>query len=119
MMLWLGESRGYLTDYVTQCWVRLTGRRVVLAEHAWLAGPIATARGIGPRFFDELARREALDIRRGGPDGDRGLISDFHALASPDFEAQLPEWYRDPDSKRGSKMERNYSAPAGMAGMKG
>lgn len=85
MMLWLGDSRGYLTDYITQRWVRLTGRRVELAQQPWLMGPVATARGIGPKFFEELAYREGLDLRRGGPNDERGLIADFDALASPDF----------------------------------
>ena len=63
MVLWLGDSRGYLTDYLTQRWVRLTGRRVVLAEQAWLDGPIASARGIGPRFFEDRTLRLASGSR--------------------------------------------------------
>jgi hypothetical protein len=85
-MIWLGESRGYLTDYVTQCWVRLTGRPVDLGSDPWLAGPVGDVRGIGREFFAELARREGLELRHGADSHARGLISDFAALAAPDFD---------------------------------
>jgi hypothetical protein len=85
-MIWLGEARGYLTDYVTQRWVQLTGRRVDLASDPWLAGPIGSARGIGRDFFAELARTEGLELLRGGEGIERGLITTFGALAAPDFD---------------------------------
>jgi hypothetical protein len=85
-MIWLGESRGYLTDHVTQRWVQLTGRPVDLGEHPWLAGPAGHVRGIGREFFAELARREGLELHRGTDSRERGLIADFAALAAPDFD---------------------------------
>jgi hypothetical protein len=85
-MIWLGEARGYLTDYVTQRWVRVTGRRVDLGSHPWLAGPAGDVRGIGREFFAELARREGLEIRQGADSHERGVVSDFAALAAPDFD---------------------------------
>ena len=85
-MIWLGEARGYLTDYVTQRWVRLTGRRIEMERDAWLAGPIGSARGIGRQYFAELARAESLELRRGATGEERGLIPNFEALAAPDFD---------------------------------
>ncbi|HEX8673545.1 MAG TPA: hypothetical protein VF710_16735 [Longimicrobium sp.] len=85
-MIWLGESRGYLTDHVTQRWVQVTGRTVDLGEHPWLAGPVGDVHGIGREFFAEFARREGLELRQGADSGERGLISDFAALAAPDFD---------------------------------
>ncbi len=82
-MLWLGESRGHLTDWATQRWVRATGRRVDLAAAPWLAGPVGSPRGVGADFFAVLARREGLDVSRHGV---RGLMADFGALAAPDFD---------------------------------
>ncbi|MBI1734759.1 MAG: hypothetical protein HYR51_06260 [Candidatus Rokubacteria bacterium] len=82
-MVWLGASRGYLTDWVTQRWVQLTGRRVGLAQAPWLAGPIGRPHGIGKDFFVELAREEDLDLAHGG---ERGLVRDFGALAASDFD---------------------------------
>jgi hypothetical protein len=82
-MIWLGDARGYLTDWVTQRWVQATGRRVRLADAPWLAGPTGSTRGIGRDVFDALARRDGLEIRR-PPDG--GLVADFGALAAPDFD---------------------------------
>ncbi|HEX8211665.1 MAG TPA: hypothetical protein VF584_15940 [Longimicrobium sp.] len=57
-----------------------------LGEHPWLAGPVGDVRGIGLEFFAELARREGLDLRQGADSVERGLISDFSALAGPDFD---------------------------------
>ncbi len=85
-MIWLGESRGYLTDHVTQRWVRVTGRSIDLGMDPWLAGPVGDVRGIGREFFAELARREGLELHRGADSHERGLISDFAALAAPDFD---------------------------------
>jgi hypothetical protein len=84
-MIWLGDARGSLTDYATQRWVQLTGRRVELGSHPWLAGPVGSVRGIGRTFFAELARREGLALRDRGQ-GERGLIADFGALAAADFD---------------------------------
>jgi hypothetical protein len=82
-MPWLGESRGYLTDWVTQRWVQVTGRRVDLARAPWLAGPVGSPHGIGKDFFQDLARRQGLDLVLGG---ERGLMHDFGALAAIDFD---------------------------------
>ena len=82
-MLWLGDSRGYLADWITQLWVRATGRRVDLAAMPWLDGAVGPPRGIGTQFFSELAARQGLAIRS---DGARGLLTDFGALAAVDFE---------------------------------
>lgn len=83
-MIWLGERRGYASDWTTQRWVQLTGKRISLGEHEWLGGPSGSPRGIGPRFFDELAVREGLELRRDARP--RGLIADFTLLAAPDFD---------------------------------
>lgn len=83
-MIWLGEQRGYASDWSTQRWVQLTGKRVSLSEAEWLRGPSGNPRGIGPRFFDELAERNGLVLRRDGEP--RGLIPDFSSLAAPDFD---------------------------------
>jgi hypothetical protein len=79
----MGASRGYLTDWITQRWVQFTGRHIDLAGSPWLAGPVGSPQGIGRHFFEELARRERLEIRR---DGVRGLLPNFSALAAADFD---------------------------------
>ena len=85
-MIWLGESRGFLTDYVTQRWVRVTGRRTEMSRDVWLSGPVGSSHGIGRQFFAELAREENLELRRGGEGHETGLIGNFSGLAAPDFD---------------------------------
>src|SRR5579883_728791 len=82
-MIWLGAKRGFLTDYVTQLWVRASGRRITLEEYPWLEGPIGKPTGIGPNFFEELAKHENLSVRPG-----LGLLPRFDALAGPNFRPE-------------------------------
>ena len=78
-MRWLGEKRGHLTDWVTQLWVRGTGRRAELARAMWPAGPVGSPRGIGRDFFADLARRDLKESIRVYPSGDDGARAD-HVL---------------------------------------
>jgi hypothetical protein len=77
-VIWLGSKNGYLTDWVTQQWVRATGRGVLLAEHTWLDGPIGNTRVIGKGFFQGYAQEHDLEIVEGA---DCGLLNNFSALA--------------------------------------
>ena len=79
--MWLGETRGELSDWATQQWVVATGRRVDLARDRWLAGPVGPVRGIGPDFFPLSAKRRGLRvIAEGAP---RGLLrSGTYALST-------------------------------------
>jgi len=77
-MIWLGQERGYLSDYVTQAWVRLTGRRVEGPSFPWLGGPVGATELIGVNFFEQLAAKNGLRIQPG-----KGLISDFQSLSGP------------------------------------
>jgi hypothetical protein len=60
MHIWLGERRGYLSDWTTQLWVRATGRRLNVRDSEWLLGPIGGTRQIGESYFAELAASEGL-----------------------------------------------------------
>lgn len=77
-MIWLGETRGNLSDWITQRWVCLTGHRLSSAETKWLAGPIGRTRLIGEHVFDDYAQQYAL---RQIAEGDRGLLPSFDILA--------------------------------------
>jgi hypothetical protein len=75
--MWLGTKRGYLTDWTTQLWVKLTGRSVDVERHPWLKGPIGKTGGIGPDFFQQLAQEQNLSIGQG-----KGLLADFNQVGS-------------------------------------
>ena len=77
-MIWLGAKRGYLSDWLTQQWVRATGRRVDFARLPWLNGPTGFTHGIGPQFFEDYAARTGLEILSG--DSPRGLVQDLAAV---------------------------------------
>ena len=80
-VIWLGNRRGNLSDWVTQRWVCATGRRVSLAANPWLDGPVGGTREIGKHFFETYAAERNLQPVR---EGVRGLIPDFQRLKDGD-----------------------------------
>jgi hypothetical protein len=75
-------ERGAFTDWATQQWVKLTGRRLQTPLPSWLNGPVGKTSGVGRHFFDDLAKEEGLEIRR---TGSRGLLQ-LEQLRSGDFD---------------------------------
>jgi hypothetical protein len=75
---------GHLVDLATQRWVRTTGRRISLAEHSWLDGPVGKSSGIGAQVFETYAAESSLEVVRGQP---CGLMRDFRRLHGPHFDA--------------------------------
>lgn len=82
---WLGSPHGYLTDWVTQRWVQLTGRYLDLIQEKWLDGPIGKPTGIGKDYFDELAHENGLDVRKNASHA--GLMENFGQLDSAHFDS--------------------------------
>ncbi|MEM9598041.1 MAG: hypothetical protein AAGD06_27505 [Acidobacteriota bacterium] len=78
---WIDQRRGRLGDWVTQKWVRATGRPVSSEEHPWLDSLAGDTDVIGTDFFERLADREGLSVVRGGTS--RGLVADLTALDGP------------------------------------
>lgn len=81
--LWLGPRRGYLMDWITQLWVRSTGRTIDLQKEPWLNGPFGGTRAIAATYFEELARDSALTLTI--DPADAGLLDDFSVLESGTF----------------------------------
>src|SRR5262249_1769475 len=77
----LGERRGVLSDWTTQRWVQLTGKRVALSDYPWLEGPVGDVDVIGSAFFRRLAERKHLQFVDDGPG--RGLLADFSRVGGP------------------------------------
>jgi hypothetical protein len=85
-ILWLGEKRGYLPDWITQLWVRATGRTVRITDYPWLEAPIGDSRGIGAGVFRRYAAKEGLTIRSTG--SVRGLLESTEKLDGPGFRSE-------------------------------
>jgi hypothetical protein len=81
---WLGAQRGALADWVTQRWVRLTGRRVSLSQCPWLDGPWGGTQRIGRDFFEAYAAERGLHVEAGSLDA--GLMPSFAGLRGPGFD---------------------------------
>jgi hypothetical protein len=83
-VIWLGERRGDLVDWVTQRWVQITGRRVAIADAPWLDGPTGSVRGIGPDFFATWGESNGMRVL--APAADDGLVPGLAALTGPGFD---------------------------------
>jgi hypothetical protein len=83
---------GHPVDLLTQRWVQVTGRRLLLAEHPWLDGPIGDPERIGHDFFETLAAAGAVRFAERGAAA-QGLMPSFSALRSSEFDpdAVAPE----------------------------
>lgn len=77
----LGGRRGRLSDWITQRWVQLTGRRAGWNEHPWLEAPVGDVDVIGTDFYERFARRNGLLAISDGPP--RGLLECFSDLEGP------------------------------------
>lgn len=71
---------GRLLSFFINTWMRITGRRVDLARHPWLDGPIG-GNYIGESFYQDYAKSK--DYTTSIPDGS-GLMHDFSVLGSGD-----------------------------------
>ena len=81
---WLGAERGNLADWITQSWVRATGRRLTPADAVWLRGPRAAPGGVAEDEFERYAAAEGLAVL--AETEDAGLLDDFGALRSERFD---------------------------------
>lgn len=92
--IWLGKNRGFLTDWITQRWVQLTGRKVDLRKEPWLLGPIGDTKIIGENFYKDLALNEDLDIVINLPGA--GLLKDidvFKNASEKNFSPKVKDFY--------------------------
>jgi hypothetical protein len=84
--MFISEQTGYLQDWITQVWVKLTGRRLHPQKEQWLLGPIGNTRLIGDKFIRDLAAKENLTIIENRVD--TGLLENSDALGLSPQENQ-------------------------------
>ena len=77
--MWINNNVGYLQDWITQVWVKITGRRFDPDKEAWLTGPIGDTRLIKDKFIQDLALKENLEIKQ-NIEGS-GLLESFENLS--------------------------------------
>src|SRR2546423_11922051 len=76
--MWINSKVGYLQDWITQVWVKATGRRIDPIKDSWLIGPIGDTRLIKDKFIHALAKKNDLSIIENPVNG--GLIETFDDL---------------------------------------
>ena len=79
----LRSAVGFIGEQIIYGLIRIFGRRVSVADAAWLKGPLG-GDYIGDQPYDDCARQEGLTVQRESQQG--GLIEDFDRLGGPDFD---------------------------------
>ncbi len=85
--MWINNDVGHLQDYITQVWVKVTGRKFDPEKESFLVGPTGDTTLIKDKFFQDLALRENLDIQQ--DISDCGLIESFEDLTLTATEKKL------------------------------
>lgn len=93
---WLDEKRGYLSDWITQLWVKSSHLKINPLQEPWLDGPKGNPKSIGESFFNEYAMRNNLEVDPGS--NDSGLLDEFSQLNSQYFDVtkvhpEIAEFY--------------------------
>ncbi|MDZ4756981.1 MAG: hypothetical protein SGJ10_02425 [Bacteroidota bacterium] len=83
----INKKSRHLQDWITQVWVKLTGRRFDPANDAWLIGPIGDTDIIKDKFIYTLAKNEKLEVRQNLPQA--GLLESFDDLELSTAEQNL------------------------------
>lgn len=81
---WIDEKRGYLSDWLTQLWVKSSRVKINPRNESWLDGPIGEPKIIGESYFKEFANKNNLTIETGS---EEGLVDDFSHLNSSQFSS--------------------------------
>jgi hypothetical protein len=82
--MFINEKAGYLQDWITQLWVKVSGRSFDPEKEEWLTGPVGSTRIIKDKFIQDLAAREDLTISEN--EYGSGLIEDMSALGFTEGE---------------------------------
>lgn len=92
--MWLGERHGFLQDWLTQLWVKATGRKVKFKDYEWIAGPTGSPKVIADEYIHRLADELSLEVVKN--ETERGLVEDFKQfnLKPEDFNRLDPEVLR-------------------------
>jgi len=83
----INNQIGHLQDWITQVWVKSTGKRFDPACNEWLLGPIGDTDLIKDKFIQSLAEKEDLKIEQNLPGA--GLLESFNDLQLSPAEMQL------------------------------
>jgi hypothetical protein len=73
--MWLDKKHGYLQDWITQVWVKTTGKHIDIEKENWLAGPAGDTDSIKDNYIHRLCKDEELRLEKNQPGA--GLINDI------------------------------------------
>ena len=83
----INKKAGHLQDWITQVWVKITGRTFNPKTENWLIGPIGDTEIIKDKFINDIAQMENLEVQE--DISDVGLLESFDDLELTDNEKAL------------------------------
>ena len=85
--MWINQKNGYLQDWITQQWVKATGKRITDLKQHWLSSPIGDTDAIGAKFMDRLVKESKLEVVKNA--AQTGLVESINDWALTEEEEQL------------------------------
>lgn len=76
--MYINERLGYFQDWITQVWVKVTGKTFDPDKDKWLVGPLGTTRLIKDKFLHDLATTEDLELKE--DEQNSGLLENIEVL---------------------------------------
>ncbi len=70
--MWINIENGYVQDWLTQQWVKATGRKIPELHSHWLSSPTGDTDKIGSQFISRLVKEHDLELVKNKPQ--TGLI---------------------------------------------
>lgn len=83
----INKKTGHYQDWITQIWVKITGKTFNPETDKWLLAPIGNSEIIKDQFIKDLAKEEDLEIKQNLPNA--GLLESFDDLELSDSEKAL------------------------------
>ncbi|MBD0368783.1 MAG: hypothetical protein ICV53_22080 [Flavisolibacter sp.] len=65
--MWINDKKGYLQDWITQQWVKATGKRILSFEQHWLYAPHGDTKAIANHFVERLSSKQNLNVIHNKP----------------------------------------------------
>lgn len=77
--MFINQKKGFLQDYITQTWVKITGKTLAIDKNRWMFGPTGNISIKGKSYVKEIAKSENLEIETNFKNS--GLIDDFKLIS--------------------------------------
>lgn len=89
--MFINHKKGFLQDFITQFWVKVTGTTLLKSDNHWLFGPTGDTTMIGNSYVEKLAKSNNLLIEINKINS--GLIDNFSSISKTLPHSKIIDFY--------------------------